>query len=57
MAIAMEKQIIEELKSIKDDLNYIKERVTDIDLVLTDDDFDSLYEAEKELKAGKTKRL
>ena len=57
MTMIIEKQIMEELKSIRNDLDYIKEHVTDIDFVLTDDDFGALYEAEKDLKAGKTKRL
>ena len=51
------KAILEKLDSIKADLDYIKGRIIDIDLVLTDDDLDALDEAEKDLKKGKTKRL
>jgi len=51
------KQILDELKIIRNDLDYIKERIIDIDLVLTDDDIQSIKVAEKEFKEGKTKRL
>ena len=51
------KQILEELKLIRTDLDYLKERIVDFDLVLTEDDLQSLKEAELDLKQGKTKRL
>ena len=51
------KQILSELKAIRQDLHYIKGHIVDIDLVMTDDDILSLREAEKDLKEGKTKRL
>ena len=51
------KQILEKLEAIKLELDYIKKHMTDIDTVLTDDDIESLKEAERDLKAGKTKRL
>ncbi len=51
------KEILAELRAIRNDLDYIKEHVVDIDLVMTDDDITSLKEAEKDLKEGKTKRL
>ncbi len=51
------KEILEELRAIRSDLDYIKEHIIDRDLVLTDDDIESLKEAEKDLKEGKTKRL
>ena len=51
------KQILEKLEAIKSELDYIKKHMTDMDIVLTDDDIESLKEAEKDLKAGKTKRL
>ncbi len=50
-------QILEKLDSIKEELDYIKQHIIDVDAVLTEDDFDSLFEADKDLKAGKTKRL
>ena len=52
-----DKQILNELKSIKDDINYIKKHIKDFDLVLTDDDLDSIKEAEKDFKEEKTKRI
>lgn len=51
------KVILQELKEIKSDLDYLKKHVVDLDLVLTEDDLESIKEAEKELKEGKTKRL
>jgi len=53
----MEQQILERLEEIKLDLDTIKERIIDLDLVLTEDDIESLKEAENDLKQGKTKRL
>jgi hypothetical protein len=51
------RQIFEKLNEIKEELDFIKDRIIDVDLVMTDDDINSLIEAEKDLKAGKTKRL
>ena len=51
------KQILEELRSIRTDLDYIKVHITDLDLVLTDDDIQSLKQANEDLKKGRTKRL
>ena len=51
------KQILGELKLIRTDLDYLKEHIVDFDLVLTEDDLQSLKEAELDLKQGKTKRL
>ena len=51
------KQILEELKAIRTDLDYIKGHIVDVDLVLTDDDREALEAAEINLKHGKTKRL
>ena len=51
------KEILDKLEIIKSDLDYIKHHMVDVDLVLTDDDIEALEEAEKDLKAGKTKRL
>ena len=52
-----EARILEELKAIKADLDYLKEHIVDMDLVLTDDDLLAIKEAEKDLKEGKTKRM
>ena len=51
------KEILEKLEIIKTDLDYIKQHMIDVDLVLTDDDLEALNEAEKDLKSGKTNRL
>jgi hypothetical protein len=51
------KQIMDKLDHIESDLSYIKEHLSDVDLVLTDDDLESLRSAEKDLAENKTKRL
>jgi len=58
MAIATEmKQIVEKLDNLQSDITYIKKHLADVDSILTDDDREALDEAEKDLKAQKTKRL
>jgi hypothetical protein len=52
-----EKQILDELKEIKADIEYIKKHIIDVDLVVTDDDMASVRKAEEDLKKRKTKRL
>ncbi len=49
--------ILQELKEIKQDLDYIKKNIVDVDLVLTEDDVESIKEAELDLRKGRTKRL
>ena len=49
--------ILEELKEIKEDVEFIKKHIADVDVVMTDDDLESIKEAEKELKEGKTIQL
>ena len=51
------KLILEKLDELKLELDFIKDRVIDVDLVLTDDDISALQDAEEDLKMGKTKRL
>jgi hypothetical protein len=51
------KEILKELKGIRSDLNFIKTHLKNSDVLLTDDDIESLHEAEKDLKKRKTKRL
>ncbi len=51
------KQILNKLDEIKSELNYIKRHMVDMDIVLTDEDSESLKEAENNFKSGKTKRL
>ncbi len=49
--------ILEELKEIKADLDYLKKHIVDIDLVMTDDDIEAIREAEEDLKQGRAKKL
>ena len=50
-------RLSDKLDLIKSDVEYIKEHIVDADTVLADDDAEALKDAEKDLKAGKTKRL
>ena len=50
-------QILKELKGIKADITFIKTHIRKVDVILTDDDVESLKEAERDLKEGKTKKL
>ena len=49
--------IQQELKEIKTDLKYLKEHMVDVDCILTEEDFESLKQAEKEHAEGKTIKL
>mgnify|MGYP001587702360 CR=1 FL=1 len=51
------KQILDKLDAIKSEIDYIKKHMADVDYVLTEDDIESLKEAEKDFKQRKTKRL
>lgn len=51
------KQILVRLDEIKSELDYIKERLVDVDMLITEDDIASLEEAEQDLREGKTTRL
>ncbi|MBI4143885.1 hypothetical protein HY486_01415 [Candidatus Woesearchaeota archaeon] len=51
------RQILDKLDSIKSERDYIKERIVDAGIILTDDDIESLNEAENDLKKGKTRKL
>ncbi len=46
-----------DIEFLKKEVSEIKEHIIDTDMILTDDDIDSINEAEKDLKEGKTKRL
>jgi len=50
-------QIMNKLSHIEADLTYIKNHISDVDLVLTGDDIEAIQEAKRDLVAGKTKRL
>ncbi|MEA3343910.1 MAG: hypothetical protein U9Q92_07155 [archaeon] len=54
---ALEQKIVHELQAIRHDIEYIKKHIADVDTVLTDNDMEALREADKDLLAGKTKRL
>ena len=47
-------QIMQELKGIKIDLNFIKEHMVDVDTILTPEEEIELKESLKELKKGET---
>ena len=47
--------ILNKLNVMSADLSYLREHIDDI--TLTKDDLDSIEEARKDLKLGKTKRL
>lgn len=53
----MEKEelIINRIDDLKQDISFIKEHI--IDITLTQEDIDSLNEAEEDLRKGTTKRL
>lgn len=50
-------KIHEDLEFVKKEIIEIKEHIVYADTVLTEDDMESLQEAEIDLKEGKTKRL
>ncbi len=50
-----EELIINKLDTLKQEINFIKEHI--IDITLTQEDVDSLNEAEDDLRKGRTKRL
>ncbi len=52
-----ESQIVEELKSIKEELRYIKEHMVDIDTILTPNEKEILKESIDEFKRGETTKL
>jgi hypothetical protein len=51
------KDILKELRGIREDLDFIKSHMKDADTILTDDDIKSVRKAEKDLAEGKAKRL
>tara|TARA_Y100000031_G_scaffold113706_1_gene125651 strand:- start:37 stop:183 length:147 start_codon:yes stop_codon:yes gene_type:complete len=48
---------MKKLDHIQSDIDSLKEHISDVDLVITDDDLDAIHEAEEDLVMGKTKRL
>jgi len=57
MDVTIEKEIMEELKAIRKDLDFIKEHMVDIDAILTSEEEKILEEAMKELREGKATKL
>ena len=51
------KVIMDRLDEIKSELDYIKKRMVDVDAVLTEEDIESLKEAEEDYKRGRTVKL
>lgn len=45
------------LRELKEDLKYLKDRVIDADLIVTDEDITAIKEAEEDLKKGRTKKI
>ena len=50
-----EEIIINKLDLLKQEIDFIKEHI--LDVILTQDDINSLCESEEDLKKGRTKRL
>lgn len=50
-------RIMNKLDSIQSELDYIKNHIADVDLVLTDEDLHSIKEGEEDWRAGKTRRI
>lgn len=51
------KHIVDKLNHMQTDIDFIKKRIVDLDNVLTEDDINSLDQAEKDLKSNKVERL
>ena len=49
------KEIMAKLTRLQKDMNYVREHIEHI--TLTEDDLESIEEAKKDLKEGKTRRL
>ena len=54
MSAIVETELIKELKTIKEDLEYIKVHMVDIDMILTPEEEEILEEGLKEFEDGKT---
>ena len=51
------KEILEELKAIRSDLEYIKDHMVDVDTILTPKEEERLEESLRDLKEGRTTSL
>lgn len=53
MAEAITKELVDELKAIRKDVDFIKAHMADMDSIMTEEDYKALQEYRKEKKAGK----
>ncbi|MBU4201905.1 MAG: hypothetical protein L6243_03815 [Candidatus Altiarchaeales archaeon] len=49
--------INQNIKELRKEVAEIREHMVDMDCIMTEDDWESIREAERDLKEGKTKRL
>ena len=52
-----EAQIMEKLTKIEEELSFIRDHIIDADLLITDDDLESIDEAQEDLAKGRTERI
>jgi hypothetical protein len=52
-----EAKILRKLDKIESELDYIKKHMVDVDLILTDNDLESIEDAERDLKENRTVRI
>jgi len=57
METTIPKEIVTELKAIRQDLDYIKKHMIDVDMILTPEEEARLEESLKEYKEGKAVSL
>ena len=50
-------ELLEELKVIREDLQYIREHMVDVDMILTPEEEEILNQGINELRDGKTTKL
>ena len=50
-------ELMEELKVIREDLQYIREHMVDVDMILTPEEEDVLNQSVNEFRDGKTTKL
>ena len=52
-----EAQIMDKLTKIEEELSFIRDHIMDADLLITDDDLESIDEAQEDLEKGRTERI
>ncbi len=52
-----EAQIMDMLAKMQEELSFIRKHMVNADLLITDDDLESIEEAEEDLSQGRTVRL